>query len=106
MVEKEEALEELLHLEVALADTYAVVGKVREALASALSEKRQLYLENERLRARVIELDELLSGKSEEKPAQSLLEAYNEGFHICHAYYGRKLDDGENCLLCQEVLYR
>lgn len=103
MTEKNNMLEELGRLETALADTYAMVAKVKDTLAATVTENTQLMLENDKLRAR---LNELESESTETQATSNMLELYNDGFHVCHAYYGKPLLEGESCLLCQEVLYR
>lgn len=101
MADKNDILGDLDHLETSLEDTYAIVGKIKEALSEALMENTQLILENDKLRTRLVELE-----YGENKSTPAMMEIFNDGFHVCHSYYGKKLNTGENCLLCQEVLYR
>lgn len=103
MLDRNEMLEDLNRLELALADTYAIVGRVKDALDDALTENTQLILENDKLRTRLAEIER---DESKSTGTTTMLKVYNDGFHVCHAYYGKKLGDGESCLLCQEVLYR
>ncbi|MDR0300548.1 MAG: initiation control protein YabA [Streptococcaceae bacterium] len=101
MVDKSEVLATLNRLEIDLADTYAIVGTMKDFLNDTLTENTQLRLENDRLRAR---LDELENPSKVVDRLVSLQKIYDEGFHVCRTYYGKVLEDGENCLLCQEVL--
>ena len=103
MEDKEEILADLGRLETTLADTYALVGTIRDSLSQAISDNIKLDQENEKLRARLVELEQAESPKNANN---SLMELYDEGYHVCHQYYGKVLENGENCLLCQEVLYR
>ena len=103
MLDKKELMLDLSRLETDLADTYAVIGTIKDILADSMTENNQLRMENERLRNR---LEELELGKNSEKVNSNLLKIYEEGFHVCHTYYGKALEDGENCILCQEVLFR
>lgn len=98
---KEEILGSLNRLEVDLADTYAIIGTMKDFLNDTLTENTQLRLENERLRDRIEELE---SSTKVKKSVDSLQKIYDEGFHVCRTYYGKVLENGENCLLCQEVL--
>ncbi len=98
---REEILESLNRLEIDLADTYAIIGTMKDFLNDTLTENTQFRLENERLRDRIEELE---SSTNARKSVDSLQKIYDEGFHICRTYYGKVLENGENCLLCQEVL--
>lgn len=103
MSDKDELMANLSRLETDLADTYAVIGSIKDVLADTMAENSQLRMENDRLRLR---LDELEHGKEQGAHSSNLFEIYEEGFHVCHTYYGKVLESGENCILCQEVLFR
>ena len=30
---------------------------------------------------------------------------YNQGFHICNLYYGKRRENDENCMFCTEILF-
>ncbi|MDR2976301.1 MAG: initiation control protein YabA [Streptococcaceae bacterium] len=105
MTDRNELLSDLTQFENALADTYAAIGKVKQSLTETMSENACLRLENDRLRERLAELEKNEPVKSP-AVASSLMKVYDEGFHVCHEYYGKVLEDGETCLLCQEVLFR
>jgi regulator of replication initiation timing len=105
MAEQNELLSDLTQFEIALADTYAAIGKVKQSLTASMSENACLRMENDKLRERLAELEPSGNGKSS-TASSSLMKVYDEGFHVCHEYYGKVLEDGETCLLCQEVLFR
>ena len=50
--------------------------------------------------------EEKASSKSKDEPNPNLIQIFNEGFHVCHLHYAERLQDGENCLDCLELLYR
>ncbi|MBU5900646.1 DUF972 family protein, partial [Vibrio cholerae O1] len=31
---------------------------------------------------------------------------YREGFHVCHDFYGQRREPDEECMFCDELLYR
>ena len=39
-------------------------------------------------------------------PMSNLQEIYEDGFHVCRDFYGQRLEPGETCLYCAEILYR
>ncbi|MFV0555739.1 MAG: initiation control protein YabA [Lactovum sp.] len=108
MLDKDELMANLNRLEIDLADTYAIIGKIKDAFADTIAENAQLRLENDRLHFRLEEMDKKddKDEKDKNKLSTSLLKIYDEGFHVCHTYYGKVLEEQENCLLCQEVLFR
>ncbi|MDR0199974.1 MAG: DNA replication initiation control protein YabA [Streptococcaceae bacterium] len=106
MANPKETLEELKALEAALADTYALTTAIKEALNDAITENTQLNLENEKLRARLADLDAMGATSHAGSDPTKMLKVYNDGFHVCHEFYGKKLEPDENCLLCQRVLYK
>ncbi|MDR0298369.1 MAG: DNA replication initiation control protein YabA [Streptococcaceae bacterium] len=103
MADNETILDELDRLDSVLADTYALSGNIKEALTQALEKNEQLAAENDRLRVRLNELEDKEPALNQTSSMQKL---YDDGIHVCHQYYGKRLEPGENCLLCQEVLYR
>ncbi len=84
--------EQLAQMEQTLTELSAQLAEL-EAQTSRLEE------ENEWLRARIttaLDKNKTTGGR------MALRELYEEGYHICPAYFGKKHDGG--CLFCMEVL--
>ncbi|MCL1874205.1 MAG: initiation control protein YabA [Clostridiales bacterium] len=77
--------EELLQLEEKLAALYEECERLRQAAAS-LEEKKNL-------------LSQQLAAEQELKPLNRI---YDEGFHICHAYFTK--ERAGECLFCLALL--
>ena len=112
MVDKNEIYVQLGLLEESLAYTLTQITDIRQALDGSLKENATLRMENEKLRERLAEADQKevkrVSKKKADKnvPNPNLIQIFNEGFHVCHLHYAERLNEGENCLDCLELLYR
>lgn len=87
-------------------------------------EIKQLEEENNRLRMNNAELKQqiipVIEQSFNEQPApfetledpksgkgyESLQNFYQDGIHVCHEFFGSRLEPGEECLFCVEVLKR
>lgn len=70
------------------------------ALADMQTQVAKLEEENERLRQRITPV---IKEKQDTAGGQKALQQlYEEGYHVCPAYFGREHDGG--CLFCMEVL--
>ncbi|MGI5901451.1 MAG: initiation control protein YabA [Desulfitobacteriia bacterium] len=92
------------------------ITEIEENLARLLNEVKSLkqyvdYLENENIRLKrqicaVSEADTFRVQRNAariQKEAQENLEKlYNQGFHVCHIYFGEVLEG--NCLFCNAFL--
>lgn len=109
MIDKNEIYVQLGLLEESLAYTLGQISTVRDALDESLKENATIRMENEKLRERLAYIEkkeEKASSKSKDEPNPNLIQIFNEGFHVCHLHYAERLQDGENCLDCLELLYR
>ncbi|KLD60150.1 hypothetical protein WP50_12640 [Lactiplantibacillus plantarum] len=70
----------------------------------------ELVIENEHLREHMVEIENELPKKAAStttlsKSRQNLEKLYDEGFHVCNQFYGKRRDDDESCVFCLEVIY-
>lgn len=80
---------------------------VKKQVQDLLEENSVLRIENSKLRERLSQLEQTTVGKSTHSSKEFLEEVYNDGFHVCHTYYGQRLDeDYPSCMNCLEVIYR
>ncbi len=108
MADKKEMLEQLNTLEEALNATLNQVTSIRQNLEDAQKENATLRMELEKVREHLAELEkhEIKEKTSSDEPNPTLINIFNEGFHVCHLHYAERLDEGESCLDCLELLYR
>ena len=93
-----------------LFQTIAEVDQIKTHLKKVIEENTNLRLENEKLRQRLGEMiaqEEKQSKVGKNTKGRDGLEAiYDDGFHVCNAFYGQRLDAEGTCMLCDELLYR
>ena len=71
-----------------------------------LAPKTALRLENDKLRERLGEVEKTASAKSQHHGRENLQRIYNDGFHICTYSYGQRRENDEECMFCDELLFR
>lgn len=109
MADKKEILEQLNTFEEVLTQTLAQVSSIRQSLEESQKENATLRMELEKVREHLAELEkheEKEKSGSSDEPNPTLIKIFNEGFHVCHLHYAERLDEGESCLDCLELLYR
>ena len=92
-----------------LFQTIAEVDAIKTHLKTVIEENTNLRLENEKLRQRLAQIqaqEEVDTQAVKTKGRDGLEEIYLDGFHICNAFYGQRLDKEGTCMLCDELLYR
>ncbi|GBG96475.1 initiation control protein YabA [Lactococcus termiticola] len=99
---KDPVLKQLENLEEQLSKTLKEVSSIKLQFEAALSENTKLSVENENLRNRFNEEQ----GDREPTVNATLRSVYyDKGSHICNSLFGTSRE-GEECLICQEILYR
>ncbi|GFH42625.1 initiation-control protein YabA [Lactococcus hodotermopsidis] len=111
MTEKMPFFDNLSVLEEQLVATLTQVNDIKSNYQKIMAENTRLNLENARLRDRLSEVSEHVTENKNEKsskkvPMSNLLKIYEDGFHVCHDFYGQRLEAGETCQFCDGVLYR
>lgn len=87
----------------ALSESEAVKKQVQELV----EENARLRLENQKLQEMIAQLQPQPEATGRHKASKEHLEViYNEGFHICNAFYGQSRESGDDCIFCMELLDR
>jgi len=86
------------------------MAKLRADMTTVLEKNAELVIENEHLREHMVEIENELPKKPAgtatlSKSRQNLEKLYDEGFHVCNQFYGKRRDDDESCVFCLEVIY-
>ncbi|WP_283678057.1 DNA replication initiation control protein YabA [Lentilactobacillus sp. Marseille-Q4993] len=100
--------DELKDLDSRLSSTAEQFTNLHETIIKLMEENAELKIENQNLR------DKLKDDRAQENPENenqlsksrlNLEKLYHEGFHVCSDYYGKRREDGEECIFCTEIIY-
>ena len=58
------------------------------------------------MRERLGEVEKTSSAKSQHHGRENCNAFYNDGFHICTYSYGQRRENDEECMFCDELLFR
>ena len=75
-------------------------------LAEVEAIKKNLKQVIDKLRERLGEVEKTSSAKSQHHGRENLQRIYNDGFHICTYSYGQRRENDEECMFCDELLFR
>lgn len=110
-MEKKELYDSFDQLTAALNQITATVEKLKEATATAIEKNAELEIENEHLHERLAELGQQENTSNQAATGQmtqsrrNLERLYNEGFHVCNNFYGKRRKNDEPCAFCVTLIY-
>ena len=88
--------------------TQDLVNKMEQLQAKiiAISEENvELSIENKHLRKMIKEKQPHHSENQLSGSRQNLKELYQQGFHVCSEYYGKRLEPNESCTFCLDAIF-
>ena len=81
-------------------------------LQKVIEENHNLIMENHHLKDRLDAMNsstqiskQVVEKKVRSQSGINLENIYNQGFHICNLYYGKRRENDENCMFCTEILF-
>lgn len=103
----------LKQLEVSATIQLQEISYMKQEVEQLIEENHNLTMENKHLQERLAILTEKTVKKEESTThahelSQSLLnleKIYEQGFHVCNLYYGKRRDNDEDCMFCTSILY-
>ena len=104
-MDKKELFDALDDFSQQLLVTLADVEAIKKNLKSLVEENTALRLENSKLRERLGEVEADAPVKAKHV-RESVRRIYKEGLHVCNDFYGQRRDQDEECMFCDELLYR
>ena len=88
-----------------------LLEEISQELQVVIEENHNLTMENRHVKDRLDELEPNTHTKKvakKKKRSQSIINLeniYDQGFHICNLYYGKRRENDESCMFCTEILY-
>ena len=104
-MDKKELFDALDDFSQQLLVTLADVEAIKKNLKSLVEENTALRLENSKLRERLGEVEADTPVKAKHV-RESVRRIYRDGFHVCNDFYGQCREQDEECMFCDELLYR
>ena len=104
-MDKKELFDALDDFSQQLLVTLADVEAIKKNLKSLVEENTALRLENSKLRERLGEVEADAPVKAKHV-RESVRRIYKDGFHVCNDLYGQRREQDEECMFCDELLYR
>ncbi|GGI64050.1 DNA replication initiation control protein YabA [Limosilactobacillus caviae] len=91
-----------------MGQTQDLVKKMEQLQAKiiAISEENvELSIENKHLRQVIKENRPQRNKDQLSVSRQNLKELYQQGFHVCSEYYGKRLEPNESCTFCLDAIF-
>ena len=104
-MDKKELFDALDDFSQQLLVTLADVEAIKKNLKSLVEENTALRLENSKLRERLGEVEADTPVKAKHV-RESVRRIYKDGVHVCNDFYGQRREQDEECMFCDELLYR
>ena len=104
-MDKKELFDALDDFSQQLLVTLADVEAIKKNLKSLVEENTALRLENSKLRERLGEVEADAPVKAKHV-RESVRRIYRDGLHVCNDFYGQRREQDEECMFCDELLYR
>ena len=104
-MDKKELFDALDDFSQQLLVTLADVEAIKKNLKSLVEENTALRLENSKLRERLGEVEADAPVKAKHV-RESVRRIYKDGLHVCNDFYGQRREQDEECMFCDELLYR
>ena len=104
-MDKKELFDALDDFSQQLLVTLADVEAIKKNLKSLVEENTALRLENSKLRERLGEVEADAPVKAKHV-RESVRRIYRDGFHVCNDFCGQRREQDEECMFCDELLYR
>ena len=108
-MKKKEIIDTIIDIESQTDATLRTISALKEEIEYLLEENQTLHMENKHLRERLDGEPHRLTEDDESagltKSRLNLESIYEDGFHVCNLFYGRRRVEDEPCAFCLEVIY-
>jgi len=104
---KKEIYDNFKNLELQTRESLTQLQLLQTELSRVIEENAELEIENQHLRDLLNNAKDNTGREPQlSKSRQNLEKLYEEGFHVCKEWYGKRREDDDSCAFCMEVIYR
>jgi regulator of replication initiation timing len=86
-------------------DLLTNMEQLQVKITSVLEENAELSIENEHLHQIIDQYKNQSDPSDLSSSRQNLQKLYEQGFHVCNEYYGKRLDKNESCTFCLDAIF-
>lgn len=86
-------------------DLVASMEELQTMMTAILEENAELSIENEHLHQMIRQGHQKKNKDGLTDSRRNLQKLYQEGFHVCNEYYGKRLDQDDSCAFCLDAIY-
>jgi len=79
--------------------------QLQTRMTEILEENAELSIENEHLHQVIVKTQDQSDPSELSNPRQNLQKLYEQGFHVCNEYYGKRLERNESCTFCLDAIF-
>ena len=79
--------------------------ELQAMMTAVLEENAELSIENEHLHQMLKQKHQQATKDGLTDSRRNLQKLYQEGFHVCNEYYGKRLDEDDSCAFCLDAIY-
>lgn len=83
----------------------ANMEQLQAQITEVLEQNAELSIENDHLRKAIKKMKDQSGEAKLSGSRQNLKELYQQGFHVCSEYFGKRLAPGESCAFCTDVIF-
>lgn len=81
------------------------INHLQNAVTALQEENAELAIDNEKLRAMLKQVAPNKKGETLTKSRENLKQLYQQGFHVCNEYFGKRLAKNESCTFCLDAIF-
>lgn len=81
------------------------LSKLQNAVTALQEENAELTIENEKLRNMLKKVAPGSENETLTKSRENLKQLYQQGFHVCNEYFGKRLAPHESCTFCLDAIF-
>lgn len=87
-------------------DLVANVEQLQAQVTELMETNAELSIENDHLRTMLKKMNQSKHGEDHLSGSrENLKKLYQQGFHVCSEYFGKRLEENESCTFCLDTIF-